>query len=265
MSRSEAVAYSEDDITSVDPVTVVLSAKGWIRAAKGHDIDPGTLSYKSGDGFKSAAKGKSNQSAVLLDSSGRSYSIAARGLPSARGQGEPLSGKLSPPSGASFEGLMMGADDDLYLLSTDAGYGFVAKLGDMHANKKAGKSLITVPKGGRVQAPVAVDSFEETLLVSISSEGRMLIFPVADLPVMARGKGNKILNIPSAKLQAREEYMLAVAVMRQEDTLIVCAGKRYLKMKFSDLQHYHGERARRGNKLPRGFQKVDTVSVEKKG
>ena len=264
VSRPEAVAYSEDDITSVDPVTVVLSAKGWVRAAKGHDIDPGTLSYKSGDGFKSAAKGKSNQSAVLLDSSGRSYSIAARGLPSARGQGEPLSGKLSPPSGASFEGLMMGADDDLYLLSTDAGYGFVAKLGDMHANKKAGKSLITVPKGGRVQAPVAVSSLEETLLVSISSEGRMLIFPVADLPVMARGKGNKILNIPSAKLQAREEYMLAVAVMRQEDTLIVYAGKRHLKMKFSDLQHYHGERAQRGNKLPRGFQKVDTVSVEKK-
>lgn len=264
VSRPESVAYTEDDITSVDPVTIVLSDKGWIRAAKGHDIDPMSLSYKSGDAFKLAAKGKSNQSAVLLDSTGRSYSLPARILPSARGQGEPLTGKISPPSGATFEGVMMGSDSDKYLLATDAGYGFVTQLGDMHTNKKAGKTLLTIPKGGRVIAPALIDDLENGLLVSVSNEGRMLIFPIADLPVMARGKGNKIMNIPSAKLTTREEFMLAVVVMRREDSLLIYAGKRHLKMKFADLEHYFGERARRGNKLPRGFQKVDLVCVEPK-
>lgn len=264
VSRPESVAYTEDDITSVDPVTIVLSDKGWIRAAKGHDIDPMSLSYKSGDAFKLAAKGKSNQSAVLLDSTGRCYSLPARILPSARGQGEPLTGKISPPSGATFEGVMMGSDSDKYLLATDAGYGFVTQLGDMHTNKKAGKTLLSIPKGGRVIAPALIDDLENGLLVSVSNEGRMLIFPIADLPVMARGKGNKIMNIPSAKLSTREEFMLAVVVMRREDSLLIYAGKRHLKMKFADLEHYFGERARRGNKLPRGFQKVDLVCVEPK-
>lgn len=264
VSRADATAYTEDDITSVDPVTIVLSDKGWIRAAKGHDIDPTSLSYKSGDGFKLASKGKSNQSVVLLDSTGRSYSVPARTLPSARGQGEPLTGKISPPSGAIFEGVMMGSDNDMYLLATDAGYGFVARLGDMHANKKAGKSLLTIPKGGRVITPARVSDMEDALLVSVSNEGRMLIFPITDLPIMARGKGNKIMNIPSAKLATREEFMLAVAVMKKEDAVIINAGKRHLKMKMNDLEHYLGERARRGNKLPRGFQKVDSVSIEVK-
>ncbi|MDG2472393.1 MAG: DNA topoisomerase IV subunit A [Pseudomonadales bacterium] len=264
VSRDEALAYSEDDITSVDPITVVLSTKGWIRAAKGHEIDPHSLSYKSGDSFKLAVKGKSNQAVVLLDSTGRSYSVPARGLPSARGQGEPLTGTISPPSGASFEGAMMGAEQQLYLLATDAGYGFVAKLGDMYANKKAGKTLIKIPKGGEVIAPRKIEDVKNGLLVSVSNEGRMLIFPVADLPVMARGKGNKIMNIPRAKLASREEFMLATAVMRKQDCLVIHAGKRHLKMKYADLEHYIGERARRGNKLPRGFQKVDSIVIDVK-
>ena len=264
VNREASLAYTEDDITTVDPITVVLSAKGWIRAAKGHDIDPESLSYKSGDNYKLAAKGKSNQSAVLLDSTGRSYSVPARTLPSARGQGEPLTGSISPPSGATFEGLMMGSGDDLYLLTTDAGYGFVARLSDMHANKKAGKNLITIPKGGQVMAPAKVDDAEDGLLISVSNDGRMLIFPISDLPVMARGKGNKIMNIPSAKLASREEFMMSAVVMKKTDALIIHAGKRYLKMKLADLEHYFGERARRGNKLPRGFQKVDAVVVEVK-
>lgn len=264
VSRDDAVAYSEEDITSVEPVTVVLSSKGWIRAAKGHDIDPNKLSYKSGDSFKFASQGKSNQSAVVLDSTGRSYSVPIRSLPSARGQGEPLTGKISPPSGATFEGVMLGADTEQYLLATDAGYGFIAKLGDMHANKKAGKNLINIPKGGQVIEPARVRDIDSEYLVSVSSEGRMLIFPVADLPVMARGKGNKIMNIPTARLQAREEYMLAVTIMGEVDALVIHAGKRHLTMKLSDLDHYMGERARRGNKLPRGFQKVDSIRVERK-
>ncbi len=264
VARDEAIAYTEDDISSVDPITVVLSAKGWIRAGKGHDIDPNTLSYKSGDSFKLAVKGRSNQAVVLLDSTGRSYSVPARGLPSARGQGEPLTGTINPPSGASFEGAMMGADEQLYLLATDAGYGFVAKLGDMHANKKAGKTLIKIPKGGEVIAPQIIDDLDNSLLVSVSNEGRMLIFPITDLPIMARGKGNKIMNIPSSKLVSRDEFMLATAVMKKEDSLVIHAGKRYLKMKYTDLEHYIGERARRGNKLPRGFQKVDSMVVDVK-
>ena len=264
VNREASTAYTEDDITTVDPITVVLSAKGWIRAAKGHDIDPESLSYKSGDNYKLSAKGKSNQSAVLLDSTGRSYSVPSRTLPSARGQGEPLTGSISPPSGATFEGLMMGAGDDLYLLATDAGYGFVARLSDMHANKKAGKNLISIPKGGQVMAPAKVDDVKDGLLISVSNDGRMLIFPISDLPVMARGKGNKIMNIPSAKLASREEFMLTAVVMKKADALIIHAGKRHLKMKLSDLEHYFGERARRGNKLPRGFQKVDAVVVEVK-
>jgi len=264
VQRDDAVAYTEDDITTVDPITVVLSERGWVRAAKGHDIDPASLSFKSGDTFKLAARGKSNESAVFLDSTGRSYSLPVRLLPSARGQGEPLSGKINPPSGASFKGVMMGAGEDYYLLSTDAGYGFVAKLEDMHANKKAGKALLTVPKGGEVLAPVSAENYSESMLVAISNIGRMLVFPLTDLPIMARGKGNKIMNIPSAKLATREEFMLAVVVLSPKDALMIYAGKRHLRMKLTDLEHYVGERARRGNKLPRGFQKVDSVSIEKK-
>ena len=264
VQRDDAVAYTEDDITTVDPITVVLSERGWVRAAKGHDIDPASLSFKSGDTFKLAARGKSNESAVFLDSTGRSYSLPVRLLPSARGQGEPLSGKINPPSGASFKGVMMGAGEDYYLLSTDAGYGFVAKLEDMHANKKAGKALLTVPKGGEVLAPVSAENYSESMLVAISNIGRMLVFRLTDLPIMARGKGNKIMNIPSAKLATREEFMLAVVVLSPKDALMIYAGKRHLRMKLTDLEHYVGERARRGNKLPRGFQKVDSVSIEKK-
>lgn len=262
VAREEAVAFSEDDITTAEPVTVVLSEKGWVRAARGHDIDPGSLNFKSGDAFLLAARGRSNESAVFLDSTGRSYSVPVRTLPSARGQGEPLSGKLSPPSGASFRGVMMGAGNSHYVLASDAGYGFVAQLSDMHANKKAGKSLLTVPKNAQVVAPFPVGELEGALLVSISNIGRMLVFPLAELPVMARGKGNKIINIPSAKLATREEFMLALAVLHKGDTLVIEAGKRKLSMKLADLEHYIGERARRGNKLPRGFQKVSGVSVE---
>lgn len=262
VERDEAVAFTEDDITSIEPVTVVLSAKGWVRAAKGHDIDPATLSYKSGDKFKLAARGRSNQSAIILDSTGRSYALPVRSLPSARGQGEPLTGKISPPSGASFAGIIMGADDSLHLLATTAGYGFVAKLADMQVSKKSGKSVLNVPKHSEVLAPLAINSLETDLIIAISNIGRMLVFAINELPQMSRGKGNKIINIPSAKLAAGEEAMTALAVMNPRDSLIVRAGKRHLSMKYSDLEHYIGERARRGNKLPRGFQKVDSLEVE---
>ena len=261
--REDAKAFSEEELMTTEPVTVVLSAKGWIRSAKGHEVDPGSLNYKSGDGFHLAAKGKSNQSAVILDSGGKAYTVAAHSLPSARGQGEPLTGRINSPSGASFEGLMMGSADDLYLLASDAGYGFVVKVSDLQTKNKAGKAALTVPKGGRVIQPAMVGSTstEEAFVVAVSNEGRMLLFPLTDLPIMGRGKGNKIIGIPASRLQAREEFMVSVNIIRNKDTLRVYAGKRHVNMKFSELDHYIGERGRRGHKLPRGFQKVDSVEV----
>ncbi|MGQ9426786.1 DNA topoisomerase IV subunit A [Gilvimarinus sp. F26214L] len=261
VEREEAQALSETELLSSDPVTVVLSEKGWIRAAKGHDIDPAGLNYRSGDSYKTSAPGKSNQFAYLLDSTGRSYAIPAHTLPSARSQGEPVTGRLNPPSGATFEGLLMGTDEQRLLLSSDAGYGFIAKLGDLFTKNRAGKSVLTLPKGARVLSPVPIRDREKDLVVAIGSEGRMLVFPVGELPEMARGKGNKILNIPSKRLQAREEYAVAITVVGEGDQLLVYSGKQHLNLKAADLAHYMGERGRRGNKLPRGYQRVSGAEV----
>jgi topoisomerase-4 subunit A len=262
VERGEAKAFSELELLTADPTTVVMSQKGWIRAAKGHDIDATSLSYKSGDGYKMCAFGRTNQPVVILDSTGRAYTVPSHNLPSARGQGEPVTGRINPPSGATFEGLMMGAEDALFLLASDAGYGFVAKLGDLQTKNRAGKAAITLPKGGQVLQPAAIGSVDDSLVAAVTSEGRLLIFPLADLPQMARGKGNKIIGIPSARVQAREEFVIAIQVVTAQDTLVVFSGKRHQNFKFKDLEHYRGERGRRGNKLPRGFQKVDSMLVE---
>ncbi len=262
VARAEAKAFSELELVTADPITVVMSEKGWIRAAKGHDIDPTSLSYKAGDSYKMCAYGRSNQPAVILDSTGRAYTVPSYNLPSARGQGEPVTGRINPPSGATFGGLMMGADDALYLLASDAGYGFVARLGDLQSKNRAGKAVISLSKGGQVLQPAAIASVQDSLVAAVSSEGRLLIFPLADLPQMARGKGNKIIGIPSARVQAREEYVVAIQVFTAQDTLVIHSGKRHQSFRIKDLEHYQGERGRRGNKLPRGFQKVDSMLVE---
>jgi topoisomerase-4 subunit A len=262
VQRDEAKAFSELELMSADPITVVMSDKGWIRAAKGHDIDPDSLSYKSGDGFRMAVRGRSNQPTVILDSTGRAYTVPSHNLPSARGQGEPVTGRINPPSGATFEGLMMGAEEDLYLLASDAGYGFVSKLGDLQTKNRAGKAALTLPKGGQVLQPAAIAAVEGSWVAAVSNEGRLLVFPLADLPQLARGKGNKIIGIPGARVLSRDEFVVGVQVLTEKDHLVVNAGKRHLKLKFSELEHYRGERGRRGNKLPRGFQKVDSMLVE---
>ncbi|MGD2006728.1 MAG: DNA topoisomerase IV subunit A [Cellvibrionales bacterium] len=259
--REEARAFTELELTTADPLTVVLSEKGWIRAAKGHDIDPGTLNYKSGDGFKLAARGRSNQPTVVFDSTGRAYSLASHQLPSARGQGEPLTGRINPPSGATFEALLTGAETDRYLLASDAGYGFVAQFADLQAKNKAGKAVLSLPKGAGVLQPSRAGGSAEALVAAATNEGRMLVFPLAELPALARGKGNKIIGIPSARAAAREELMVGVVVVEPGEVVQVTAGKQHLKLKYADLQHYRGERGRRGNKLPKGFQKVSAVSV----
>ncbi|WP_049723526.1 DNA topoisomerase IV subunit A [Gilvimarinus polysaccharolyticus] len=264
VTRKEAQAFSESELVGADPVTVVVSDKGWIRAAKGHDIDPESLNYKAGDHFKLVVLGKSNQQVILLDSTGRSYAIAAHTLPSARGQGDPLSGRLNPPNGATFEGLLMGGDDQSILLASDGGYGFIASLSDLYSKNRAGKNAITLPKGAEVLAPSVVLDPENDWVAAVSNEGRLLLFPVVELPRLARGKGNKIINIPAARVQAREEFALGIVTLSAEQSLTVYSGKRHLTLKPSDLEHYRGERGRRGNKLPRGFQKVDRLAVSEK-
>lgn len=261
VTRSEARAFLEEDIVSAEPVTVVLSDMGWIRAGKGHEIDPFSLSYKAGDRYKLSVKGKSNQPVIILDSTGRTYTVAAHSLPSARGQGEPLTGRINPPSGVNFTGMMMGSDDGHYLLASDAGYGFIAKLSDLQSKNKAGKAALTLPKGALVLPPVAIADMETSHVVAVTTEGRMLIFPIKDLPLMPRGKGNKMIGIPSARAANREEYVTAVAIFCERDILKVISGKRHLSLKFSELEHYLGERGRRGHKLPRGFQKVDALQT----
>lgn len=262
MMRAEVKAFSEEQLVSADPVTVVLSEKGWIRAAKGHDIEPTSLNYKSGDGFRLAAKGRSNQPVIVLDSTGRAFTVAAHTLPSARGQGEPLTGRINAASGVAFLGMMMGSDSQMMLMASDAGYGFVGKLGDFLSKNKSGKAVLNLPKGGKVMQPVLTTDDADMHVVAVTSEGRMLVFPQADLPVMSRGKGNKLIGIPSARVAAREEYVVGLSVMTPSQIVRVYAGKRHLNMKFSELEHYLGERGRRGHKLPRGFQKVDRLEVE---
>ena len=261
VNRVEARAFSETELVSAEPVTVVLSEKGWIRAAKGFDIDPEKLSYKAGDAFKCATQGRSNQNVVLLDSTGRSYSIAAHSLPSARGQGEPLTGSINPPSGATFAGAVMGEDSQLFLLASDAGYGFIVPLAELQSKNRAGKAVLTVPEGAEVLAPVRVHDAENDVLVAVSNEGRMLVFPVRELPLLARGKGNKIIGISGERLRDRLEFVQGVVVLPAGASVVIHSGRRFLRMKGSDLDNYRGERGRRGNKLPRGFQKVDRVEI----
>ena len=261
VEREEARAFSETELLSTEPVTIVLSERGWMRSAKGHDVDPRALQYKSGDGFKIAARGKSNQLAIFLDSTGRAYSLPAHTLPSARGQGEPVSGKVNPPSGATFEGVVIGDDDRDVLLASDAGYGFVAKLVDLISKNKSGKAILRLPKGSVLLPAVMIQNYDSDRIVSVTNEGRMLMFPLSQLPRLAKGKGNKIINIPSARVAERIEFVVAMTTVTAEDTLTVYAGRRHHNLKPADLQHYQGERGRRGNKLPRGFQNVDRIEV----
>ena len=262
VERGEAKAFSETDLVPAEPVTVVMSEQGWVRSAKGHDIDPAALSYKAGDGFKQAVQGRSNQFVVLLDSTGRSYSLPAHTLPAARGQGEPLSGRLTTPPGATFECMLMPQDEHLLVMASDAGYGFVVKGEDMQAKNKAGKALITLPFGARVLPPKAVNNFAEDWFAAVTNEGRLLVFKVSDLPQLSKGKGNKLIGIPTDRAAKREEWLVDCAVFSEQATLVLIAGKRTLSLKFNDLEHYQGERGRRGNKLPRGFQRVDGLQVE---
>jgi topoisomerase-4 subunit A len=265
VERAAAQAIDETELVASEPVTVVLSERGWVRSAKGHELDPEGLSYKTGDAFRAAARGKSTQQAVFLDSTGRTYSLLAHTLPSARGQGEPLSGRIDPPDGATFAGVMIGEPQDRWVLASDAGYGFVVKLEELYARNKAGKSVLKVPEKCGVLRPCAVPGSDDALLCAVSTEGKMLAFPVKDLPELPRGKGNKIFGLSSQKAESREEYLTAIAVVAPNQNLIVRSGERKMTIKFDDLKEYRGERAQRGAVLPRGWRKVDRLDVETVG
>ena len=261
VERAASQALDESQLVASEPVTVVLSQRGWARAAKGHDVDTLTLSYKSGDGFLAAARGRSNQLAMFIDSTGRVYSVLAQTLPSARGQGDPLSGLFKPPDGAEFCGAMIGEADDKYLLASDAGYGFVAKLEDLVSRNKAGKSILRVPSGGKAVVPSPVPRDSECLIAAVSSIGRLLCFEMEDLPELARGKGNKLINIQSKKYKAGEEQLVAAAVVPEDGNLQVHTGTRMMTLKWDDLDDYYGERALRGSMLPKGWRKVERLSA----
>ncbi|MDR5868189.1 DNA topoisomerase IV subunit A [Halomonas koreensis] len=262
VEREEAKALSEVELLGADPVTVVLSEKGWIRAAKGHEIDPAGLSYKAGDRFHLAARGKTNQPLVLLDDTGRAYTLTAHNLPSARSQGEPVTGRVNVAAGAHMAGVMLAPPDTRYLLASDGGYGFVARLEALTGKNKAGKAVLTVPKGCSVVPPLAVPEGEGISVAAVSNEGRLLVFPLEQLPELAKGKGNKMLDIPGARAARREELLRDLALLAPGQALVVHAGKRKLTLKADDLDYYRGERGRRGSKLPRGLQKVDRLETE---
>jgi topoisomerase IV subunit A len=252
IEREAAQAIDETTLIPNEPVTVVLSTGGWVRSAKGHDIEPGALSYKSGDAFQSLARGRSLQPALFIDSTGRTYTLPAHSLPSARGYGEPLSGRLDPPDGAKFAGVMIGEPEDLWLLATDAGYGFTARLKDLVSDRRAGKTVLNVPENALVLAPAPVPS-PDSLVAVVSSEGKLLAFPVGEVPEMPRGKGNKLYDIPGKKAAARAELMTAVAVVPPKASLVLWSGEQHKVLEWRDLQDYVGERAQRGAVLRRGW------------
>jgi len=258
----EAKAIDENSLIPTEPVTIILSDKGWVRAAKGHEVDPESLNYKSGDEFKQASLGRSNQLAVFVDSSGRCYSLPAHSLPSARSLGEPISARLTPPDGVTFEGVMAGDPESIYLIGSDAGYGFMVKLEDIYTKNRNGKSIISVPKGGKVLAPSKVNDIKNDWVAAVTSIGRLLMFPISELTLLSKGKGLKIIQIPPAKLKTREEYVVAMTAMAETDKLVVYSGKKHVTLKSADQEYYIGERGRRGNMLARGYRSVVRIKAE---
>ncbi|MBN6359624.1 DNA topoisomerase IV subunit A [Providencia huaxiensis] len=260
--REEAKAMSEHEILPSEPITVVLSDMGWVRSAKGHDIEPTNLNYKAGDGFKGAARGKSNQAAVFLDTTGRSYSVDPLELPSARSQGEPLTGKLTLPPGATIEHVLMAPDEQKYLMASDAGYGFICTFNDLVTKNKTGKALISLPENAKVLAPIELHNEQEDLLLAITKAGRMLIFPVADLPQLSKGKGNKIINIAGAQAATGDDLLTWLMILPVGASMTLHFGKRKLKFKAEDLQKYRSERGRKGTSLPRGMHNIERIDIE---
>ncbi len=263
VQREAARPIEVTELLPAEPITVVLSEKGWVRAAKGHEVDPRGLDYKSGDRFLQAARGRTNQLAVFLDSTGRSYALPAHKLPSARGHGEPLAAHLNPPPGATWSGVLMGASEDLYLIASDAGYGFIVKLGDLLTNKRGGKAVLKVPKGAKALPPQRVLDPENDWLAAVTTGGNLIVFLAGELPRMEKGKGDKIIAIPGAKVARREEYVAGLVVFREGQHLVLETAKGELKLKAGDeIDRFVSERGMRGSRLPKGYAPVSAIIAQ---
>ena len=247
-----AQAFSDQDMMPAENVTVVLSEKGWVKAAKGHEIDSSALNYKSGDAFLKDAKGRSNKMAFFIDSSGRSYTLLANSLPSARGQGEPLTGRLTPPIGAEFIDVVMGDDEQLVILSSDAGYGFISTLGDLQSKTKSGKHAITLSKEAKTMRVTKVQNLESDYVAVITNRARLLIFPVLELPQLSKGKGNKLIQIKTDDFVTREEFLIGICTIKDNQKLRVeyGNGKKHKQYSFEDLVNFTSHRARKGLTIP---------------
>ncbi len=265
VKRDEAQALKEEDILPNEPITIVLSEKGWIRAAKGSDVDGSTLSYKTGDAFKAQTTGRSNQQVVFFDSEGKVYSLLGHTLPSARGQGEPLTGKLNPTDGATFEALISGEPDGWVLIATDFSYGFITQLKELHVKNRNGKACLKLLEQAKILPIRSIASRETDLIACVSNTGRLLIFPAIELPVLSRGKGNKLMNIPTSAALSRQEWIVDIQTVQPNDTLIVQAGKRHLSLRAQDWTPYLGKRSQRGGLLPRGLQQVTHLTTQNQG
>lgn len=256
VSRKASQVLDTTALINNEPLTIVMSQKGWIRAAKGHDIDVHSLNYRSGDKFLDSTKGRSTQPVYVLDSTGRVYTLTTHDLPSARSQGEPLTGRLKPPSGSLFTHLLSGQADDWFVMVSSAGYGFRVQLKNLQSKNKAGKAVITLPAGIKALAPIAIEN-DTDLIATVTLQGRLLIFPVAELPALSKGKGVKLIQIPPAQISSGEDAVISVAVISEQGAVKVVSGKRHLTIKGSDIEAYTGNRAKRGTALPRGFQRVE--------
>ena len=261
IERKAAQALKEEDLVPSEPCTVVLSKSGWVRAAKGHEIDATTINYKAGDEYQHAARGRSNQQAVFLDSSGRAYSLTAHTLPSARSLGEPLTSRFNLSDGAQFLYAITGDTQQKLVLASNWGYGFVTETSNLHSKMKAGKAMVSLPGDAVPVAPAIITSAEADTVVCVTSDGYLLAFPLSDLPALAKGKGNKLINIPPKRLKGGEEHMVGMVVIAEGEEFLVWAGQRYMRIGKKDLEHFRGERAKRGRKLPRGFQRVTNIEI----
>ncbi|MEV5118151.1 MAG: DNA topoisomerase IV subunit A [Stenotrophomonas indicatrix] len=260
VQRQAAQAIDETELVPSEPMTVVMSEKGWIRAAKGHDIDASTLSYRDGDALQGAVRARSTQQVAFLDSEGRAYSTPVHTLPSARGNGEPLTGRFSPAAGTSFVTLASAEPDTRFVLASTHGYGFVTRFENLIGRNKAGKAMLNLSAGSSVLTPSVVANVATDRIVAVTSSGNLLAIAANDLPELDKGKGNKIIEIPKAKLAT--ERVVAIVAISPGQTLQVRSGQRTMGLKFNELDAYLGARATRGHLLPRGWQKVEGLSVE---
>jgi topoisomerase-4 subunit A len=260
IEREAAQAIDETSLIPNEPVTVVLSTHGFVRQAKGHEIDPRSLSYKTGDAYGGIARGRSLQPAIFVDSTGRTYSLPAHSLPSARGNGEPLSGRLNPPDGAHFAGVIMGEAEDLWLLASDAGYGFTVRLKELITDRKAGKTVLNVPENSLALPPAFVPS-PDSLVLAVSSEGKMLAFKVSDVPEMPRGKGNKLYDIPTKTAADRSEVLTGLAVVPPGGSVVLWSGEKQKTLSWAEIKEFKGERAQRGAVLPRGWREIERLEA----